>query len=72
VPTLLVQGADDDMMPAALARSYVARHPSAEMAELDGTHFVMLERAAAFRATLTRFLIARRDEVERRAAGATR
>lgn len=65
VPTLIVQGARDGMMPARLARGYRDAHPTrVHYVELEATHFMLLERSTEVRAELTRFFLARRDAYE--------
>lgn len=60
VPTLLLHGTRDGMMPVAQARDYRAAHASrATLVELDGTHFVLLEQRDALADALTAFLRAR-------------
>lgn len=44
VPTLLLQGSDDSMVPTAAVRDWASRHPRVHYLELPGTHFVLLER----------------------------
>jgi predicted esterase len=46
LPTLVVQGRDDAMMPSPLARSYAAR-AHGRYVELDAGHFAMLVRSDA-------------------------
>jgi predicted esterase len=44
LPTLVVQGKGDEMMPARLVRAHARRAPYAEYVELPGGHFVFLSR----------------------------
>ena len=44
VPTLVVQGSEDGMMPTAIARGYAARAHAKLVLLAGGTHFVMIER----------------------------
>jgi hypothetical protein len=58
VPTLVVHGDHDHMAATASARAYRDAHRSrVRYVELDGTHFVLLERANEVRAAITRFLL---------------
>jgi len=58
VPTLVIHGDHDRMASTASARQYRDAHRSrVRYVELEGTHFVLLERQAEVRAAITRFLI---------------
>jgi pimeloyl-ACP methyl ester carboxylesterase len=56
VPTLVIQGARDRMMPAARARAYAAKSPAARYRELPGGHFIFLSRQQEVRAWIAEFL----------------
>jgi alpha/beta superfamily hydrolase len=56
VPTLVIQGARDRMMPAARARAYAAKSPLARYRELPGGHFVFLSRQQEVRVWIADFL----------------
>jgi pimeloyl-ACP methyl ester carboxylesterase len=54
LPTLIVQGRDDERMPAALAQAFVQRvGTQATYVELPGDHFVLVERADELRQRIT-------------------
>ena len=73
VPTLALHGDHDRMAPTADARLYRDLHRArVRYVELEGTHFVLLERPAEVRAELTRFFIEQRDAAERTRADASR
>jgi len=60
VPTLVLQGDDDGMMPASDARAYRDAHPDrVHYVELSGTHFIVIEQRREVHAAITRFLIER-------------
>lgn len=42
-PVTIVHGTADEIVPLALARSYVAAHPAAWLVEVDGGHFVVID-----------------------------
>lgn len=65
LPTLVVQGASDQMMPASLARAYAARPPQAQYRELAGGHFILLSRYQQVRPLVAEFLLG----LEQRAPG---
>lgn len=57
VPTLVVQGSADGMMPDAVARAYAAR-AHAQLLELrGGTHFVLVERPETCERAIGDFLV---------------
>ncbi|WP_040337137.1 alpha/beta hydrolase [Candidatus Blastococcus massiliensis] len=48
-PVTIVHGTADEIVPPALARSYVAAHPAAALVEVEGGHFVVIDpRSAAW------------------------
>ena len=54
LPTLIVQGSDDERMPAALAQAFARRAGTqATYVELSGDHFVLVERADELRQRIT-------------------
>jgi len=55
LPTLVLHGSHDNMMPASLARQYAAR-TGARYQAFDGTHFALLERHAEMTQALAEFL----------------
>lgn len=57
IPTLVIQGDRDRMMPAEAARAYAARAPGATYRELRGGHFVLLSRHEQVRPLLADFLL---------------
>jgi predicted esterase len=65
LPTLVVQGQSDQMMPAALARAYAARSSRAQYRELTGGHLILLSRYQLVRPIIGSFLL----ELEQRAPG---
>lgn len=44
-PVTVVHGTADDIVPPAVARSYVAAHPAARLVEVEGGHFVVIDPA---------------------------
>lgn len=65
LPTLVVQGQSDEMMPAAFARAYAARSPLAQYRELPGGHLILLSRYQLVRPIIESFLLG----LEQRAPG---
>jgi pimeloyl-ACP methyl ester carboxylesterase len=65
LPTLVVQGQSDQMMPAASARAYAARNPQAQYHELAGGHLILLSRYQQVRPLIGSFLLG----LEQRAPG---
>ncbi|HVY31459.1 MAG TPA: hypothetical protein VHB79_33125 [Polyangiaceae bacterium] len=65
LPTLVVQGQSDQMMPAASARAYAARSPLAQYRELAGGHLILLSRYQQVRPLIAGFLLG----LEQRAPG---
>jgi pimeloyl-ACP methyl ester carboxylesterase len=61
VPTLVIHGERDSMMPIEVARDYRAAHPGrvTDYVELTGTHFILLEQREEVREHIARFLRAR-------------
>lgn len=57
LPTLVIQGATDRMMPTATARTYAAASPRAEYHELPGGHLIMLSRYQQVRPLIANFLL---------------
>jgi pimeloyl-ACP methyl ester carboxylesterase len=54
LPTLIVQGRDDERMPAVLARAFAQRAGTrATYVELPGDHFLLVERADEVRQRIT-------------------
>jgi pimeloyl-ACP methyl ester carboxylesterase len=53
---LIVQGADDRMMPAATARAYAARGARVKYHQISGGHFVFLSRFEQVRPVIAQFL----------------
>jgi len=71
VPTLLVHGDHDGMMPIDEARTYRDAHPDrTTLHEMPGTHFLLIEQRANVRAEITRFLFDRQRESSRRSGDA--
>jgi predicted esterase len=56
IPTLVIQGARDRMMPAARARAYAAKNPAVNYRELPGGNLVFLSRQREVRAWIAEFL----------------
>jgi len=57
LPTLIVQGRDDERMPATLARAFAQRAGTrATYVELPGDHFVLVEHADEVRQRITAWL----------------
>jgi pimeloyl-ACP methyl ester carboxylesterase len=56
LPVLLVQGANDQMMPAAAARAYAAKSPRITYREVAGGHFVFLSAHERVRPLVAGFL----------------
>ena len=57
VPTLVVHGADDEVVPLATARAMVSAIPGAQLVILDGAgHVSNQEQPDAFNAAVRRFL----------------
>lgn len=44
VPTLLIHGTNDAMMPVSLARNFAEREPTAELLELEAGHFALIDQ----------------------------
>jgi pimeloyl-ACP methyl ester carboxylesterase len=65
LPTLVLQGKSDEMMPAASARAYALRPPGAVYRELAGGHFILLSRYEQVRPLIASFLLG----LEQRAPG---
>lgn len=65
VPTLVVQGEHDTMVPTRLVRGWARGRSGVRYAELDGTHFVLLERRDELALVL-------REALERTQQGASR
>lgn len=42
-PVRLLHAADDDLVPIALSRAYVRRHPAAKLTEVPGGHFGVVD-----------------------------
>jgi pimeloyl-ACP methyl ester carboxylesterase len=59
LPTLVIQGARDRMMPAASARTYAAKSPTAKYQELPGGHLIFLSQQQQVRGLIAAFLRAR-------------
>jgi pimeloyl-ACP methyl ester carboxylesterase len=62
IPTLVVHGRRDTMMPVGNARAY-ARRVGAQYVELDAGHFAMLVQGDAFDAAVEGWLRARLQAV---------
>ncbi|MEP7244043.1 MAG: alpha/beta hydrolase [Gammaproteobacteria bacterium] len=59
VPTALVHGEEDDVVPIALSESYVAAHPRARLVRLPATgHFGVIDPLSAAWPTVMRELLA--------------
>jgi pimeloyl-ACP methyl ester carboxylesterase len=58
VPTLVIHGTHDSMVPAGFVKRYVAR-TRAKYLPIEGSHFVLLEKADEITEALTAFLRAR-------------
>jgi acetyl esterase/lipase len=43
MPVSIVHGSEDDIVPVALSRGLVARHPWVELAEVPGDHFAVIQ-----------------------------
>jgi pimeloyl-ACP methyl ester carboxylesterase len=56
LPTLVIQGSSDQMMPAALSRAYAARSERANYRELAGGHFIFLSEHDRVRPLIAQFL----------------
>jgi pimeloyl-ACP methyl ester carboxylesterase len=56
LPTLVVQGSRDRMMPAAFARAYAAKSARATYREIPGGHFVFLSKSELVRPAIAEFL----------------
>lgn len=56
IPTLVIQGAGDRMMPAAPARAYAAKSPTVTYREIPGGHLIFLSRYKEVRAAIAGFL----------------
>jgi len=56
LPVLVVQGARDRMMPAALARAYAASGRRVRYVEVPGGHFVFLSHYEVVRPAVAEFL----------------
>jgi pimeloyl-ACP methyl ester carboxylesterase len=57
LPTLVIQGDRDEMMPAAVARAYAAHAPRAQYREIAGGHFILLSRFEQVRPLIASFLV---------------
>ena len=42
-PVTVVHGADDELVPLTLARSYAAAHPAARLVTVEGGHFAVID-----------------------------
>jgi pimeloyl-ACP methyl ester carboxylesterase len=56
LPVLIVQGADDQMMPATSARAYAARGSRVKYHQIAGGHLVFLSRFHDVRPAIAQFL----------------
>lgn len=56
LPTLVIQGKTDQMMPAASARAYAASSPRARYYEVAGGHLVFLSKYQLIRPVIAEFL----------------
>lgn len=56
LPTLVVQGSSDQMMPAHSARAYTQRNPSVRYREFEGGHLIFLSRYERVRPVIASFL----------------
>jgi len=56
LPTLVIQGARDRMMPATLARAYADRSRHVRYHEIPGGHFVLLSKHELVRPLIAEFL----------------
>lgn len=56
LPTLVVQGATDQMMPARFSRAYAQRNPNVRYREVAGGHLVFLSRHEMVRPIIAEFL----------------
>lgn len=65
IPTLVVHGASDELMPPSAARAYAARAPGATYREIPGGHLVFLSRFSEVRPLVSAFL----QGLEQRAPG---
>ncbi|TKJ35165.1 alpha/beta hydrolase [Blastococcus sp. CCUG 61487] len=43
VPVTVVHGADDELVPLALAQSYAATHPAVKLVTVEGGHFAVID-----------------------------
>jgi pimeloyl-ACP methyl ester carboxylesterase len=68
LPTLVVQGSTDQMMPPALARAYAARSGRVSYREIAGGHFIFLSEHDRVRPLIAQFL----SELEKRATALPR
>jgi pimeloyl-ACP methyl ester carboxylesterase len=66
LPTLLVQGRDDERMPAALAQAFARRAGAgATYIEVPGDHFVLVERADELREQIAAWFARMEGEMTR-------
>jgi pimeloyl-ACP methyl ester carboxylesterase len=66
LPTLLVQGRDDERMPATLAQAFARRAGAgATYVEVPGDHFVLVERAEELREQLAAWFARMEGEITR-------
>ena len=65
LPTLVVQGTTDQMMPASTARAYAARSPGAIYREVPGGHLIFFSEHERIRSLISSFLLS----LEERAPG---